>query len=161
MQLRDPLGVAFHFVTPSPWSADEASGGSVYLAQAPIQSAGITTGEPHLAELLVDLGTPDPIRHLQLAACNLWINSSEAHSSTHYDPYHNFLCVVSGFKRATLYSPEHAAALYPQANPCLLPSPVLRFSRPLPCALVFSPPSLLPLSLHPSLLPCRCLSPST
>jgi len=34
-----------------------------------------------------------------LSSINFWMNSAEARSSTHYDPHHNLLCVVSGRKK--------------------------------------------------------------
>jgi hypothetical protein len=34
-----------------------------------------------------------------LASVNLWMNSAQARSSTHYDPHHNLLCLVAGCKQ--------------------------------------------------------------
>lgn len=41
-----------------------------------------------------------------LASINLWMNSAQSRSSTHYDPHHNLLCVISGCKQGntSLYS---------------------------------------------------------
>mmetsp|Transcript_39812 Transcript_39812/g.94556 ORF Transcript_39812/g.94556 Transcript_39812/m.94556 type:complete len:396 (-) Transcript_39812:178-1365(-) len=42
------------------------------------------------------------------------MNSLPVRSSTHYDPYHNLLCVVAGSKSVRLVSPKHTALLYPK-----------------------------------------------
>ncbi|KAI3801029.1 hypothetical protein L1987_29129 [Smallanthus sonchifolius] len=48
-----------------------------------------------------------------LASINLWMNSAQARSSTHYDPHHNLLCVVSGSKQVDLWPPSSSPFLYP------------------------------------------------
>ncbi|KAL0389456.1 UNVERIFIED_CONTAM: hypothetical protein Scaly_0302700 [Sesamum calycinum] len=34
-----------------------------------------------------------------LASVNLWMNNARSRSSTHYDPHHNLLCIISGCKQ--------------------------------------------------------------
>mmetsp|Transcript_27273 Transcript_27273/g.76962 ORF Transcript_27273/g.76962 Transcript_27273/m.76962 type:complete len:528 (+) Transcript_27273:264-1847(+) len=86
---------------------------SPYLAQAPITS--LPGFEQPLTGLLKDISVPEPLRQRTITACNLWMNSEPAQSSTHYDPYHNLLCLVTGHKTAVMHSPKHTAALYPEA----------------------------------------------
>lgn len=48
-----------------------------------------------------------------MANVNFWMSASESKSSTHYDPYHNLLCVVVGQKQVTLWPPCTTPFLYP------------------------------------------------
>ncbi|ONH93488.1 hypothetical protein PRUPE_8G234700 [Prunus persica] len=41
------------------------------------------------------------------------MNNAQARSSTHYDPHHNLLCIVSGCKQVVLWPPSASAILYP------------------------------------------------
>lgn len=41
------------------------------------------------------------------------MNKGHLRSSTHYDPHHNLLCVVSGRKKVTLWPPSASPFLYP------------------------------------------------
>ena len=49
---------------------------------------------------------PPILEAKELASVNLWMNNAQARSSTHYDPHHNLLCIVSGRKQGKkmLYS---------------------------------------------------------
>lgn len=38
-----------------------------------------------------------------MASVNLWMNSAKSRSSTHYDPHHNLLCIVSGCKQGLIF----------------------------------------------------------
>lgn len=38
-----------------------------------------------------------------LSSINLWMNNVQSRSSTHYDPHHNLLCIVSGRKQGKVY----------------------------------------------------------
>ncbi|XP_020579806.1 uncharacterized protein LOC110024269 isoform X2 [Phalaenopsis equestris] len=71
----------------------------VYLAQVPILSAKIREA--------------CPLEILRVESINLWMNRASSRSSTHYDPHHNLLCVVAGFKRAVLWPPSSTPLLYP------------------------------------------------
>ena len=48
---------------------------------------------------LVWLVQPQFLETETLASINLWMNGAQTRSSTHYDPHHNLLCVVSGSKQ--------------------------------------------------------------
>nr|GEY10033.1 2-oxoglutarate (2OG) and Fe(II)-dependent oxygenase superfamily protein [Tanacetum cinerariifolium] len=41
------------------------------------------------------------------------MNGAQTRSSTHYDPHHNLLCVVSGSKQVDLWPPSSSPFLYP------------------------------------------------
>ncbi|CAI0434051.1 unnamed protein product [Linum tenue] len=60
-----------------------------------------------------DLRQPPFLETKELMSINLWMNNSEARSSTHYDPHHNVLCVISGRKKVTLWPPSASPSLYP------------------------------------------------
>ncbi|XP_060181128.1 lysine-specific demethylase JMJ31 isoform X2 [Lycium barbarum] len=83
-----------------------------YLAQVPILNF---EKEEHmqLECLGEDIKTPVPLETKSLASVNLWMNSMKARSSTHYDPHHNLLCIVSGCKEVTLWPPSATPYLYP------------------------------------------------
>ncbi|KAL3359161.1 hypothetical protein AABB24_015965 [Solanum stoloniferum] len=59
------------------------------------------------------LAQPVPLETKSLSSVNLWMNSMKARSSTHYDPHHNLLCIVSGCKEVTLWPPSATPYLYP------------------------------------------------
>ena len=44
-----------------------------------------------------------------LASINLWMNSAQARSSTHYDPHHNLLCIIAGCKQGLLFVSKEAS----------------------------------------------------
>ncbi|KAK4407182.1 hypothetical protein Sango_0299200 [Sesamum angolense] len=48
-----------------------------------------------------------------LASVNLWMNNARSRSSTHYDPHHNLLCIISGCKQVVLWPPSACPYLYP------------------------------------------------
>lgn len=83
----------------------DGSGPKLYLAQAPLTA--------ELATLRVDTATPPAISHLALQSVNLWMSRSATHSSAHYDPQPNLLCVACGHKEVTLWPPECARHLAP------------------------------------------------
>jgi hypothetical protein len=60
-----------------------------------------------------DIQTPTFLDAKSLSSINFWMNSAEARSSTHYDPHHNLLCVVSGRKKVVLWPPSASPSLYP------------------------------------------------
>ncbi|BFG43090.1 hypothetical protein CerSpe_293640 [Prunus speciosa] len=84
----------------------------IYLAQVPIIN---TENEERvqLESLREDFQTPVFLEDKILASTNLWMNNAQARSSTHYDPHHNLLCVVSGCKQVVLWPPSASAMLYP------------------------------------------------
>ncbi|CAN4093670.1 unnamed protein product [Withania somnifera] len=83
-----------------------------YLAQVPILN--FEKKEHMQLECLgEDIQTPVPLETKSLASVNLWMNSMKARSSTHYDPHHNLLCIVSGCKEVTLWPPSATPYLYP------------------------------------------------
>ncbi|KAJ8547561.1 hypothetical protein K7X08_011147 [Anisodus acutangulus] len=84
-----------------------------YLAQVPILN--FEKKEHMQLECLgEDIQTPLPLETKSLASVNLWMNSMKARSSTHYDPHHNLLCLVSGCKEVTLWPPSATPYLYPR-----------------------------------------------
>lgn len=70
-------------------------------------------GRAQLEVLLEDIQMPAFLDKSLLASVNLWINIAEARSSTHYDPHHNLLCLVSGTKKVVLWPPSASPMLYP------------------------------------------------
>jgi hypothetical protein len=48
-----------------------------------------------------------------IASVNLWMNSKQSRSSTHYDPHHNLLCIVACSKQVALWPPSASSVLYP------------------------------------------------
>ncbi|KAL3680095.1 hypothetical protein R1sor_023051 [Riccia sorocarpa] len=84
----------------------------LYLAQVPIYSRE-QEGETALSPLMQDISTPLVLDGIDVWNVNLWMSMKSSRSSTHYDPYHNILCVVAGEKRVTLWPPSAAPYLYP------------------------------------------------
>ncbi|XP_068310810.1 lysine-specific demethylase JMJ31-like isoform X3 [Pyrus communis] len=84
----------------------------IYLAQVPIINTE-TEERVQLGSLREDIQTPAFLEDKVLVAINLWMNNAQARSSTHYDPHHNLLCVVSGCKQVVLWPPSASPMLYP------------------------------------------------
>nr|XP_017186999.2 uncharacterized protein LOC103432306 isoform X2 [Malus domestica] len=84
----------------------------IYLAQVPIINTE-TEERVQLGSLREDIQTPVFLEDKVLVAINLWMNNAQARSSTHYDPHHNLLCVVSGCKQVVLWPPSASSMLYP------------------------------------------------
>ncbi|KAK6164629.1 hypothetical protein DH2020_001493 [Rehmannia glutinosa] len=60
-----------------------------------------------------DIETPAFLEGKVLASINLWMNNARTRSSTHYDPHHNLLCIISGCKQVVLWPPSACPVLYP------------------------------------------------
>ncbi|KAM0998140.1 hypothetical protein FF1_007923 [Malus domestica] len=84
----------------------------IYLAQIPIINTE-TEERVQLGSLREDIQTPVFLEDKVLVSINLWMNNAQARSSTHYDPHHNLLCVVSGRKQVVLWPPSASPMLYP------------------------------------------------
>ncbi|XP_061338117.1 lysine-specific demethylase JMJ31 [Gastrolobium bilobum] len=86
----------------------------IYLAQVPIMN---NDGQERvqLETLKEDIQTPPVLVAKELSSINLWMNNAHARSSTHYDPHHNLLCVVSGRKQVVLWPPSASPSLYPMS----------------------------------------------
>ncbi|XP_022155805.1 uncharacterized protein LOC111022839 isoform X2 [Momordica charantia] len=84
----------------------------LYLAQVPILDFK-NEERVQLEPLRKDIHTPAFLEKKKLASINLWMNSAQSRSSTHYDPHHNVLCIVSGTKQVILWPPSAAPSLYP------------------------------------------------
>ncbi|KAF5810639.1 putative tRNA(Phe) (7-(3-amino-3-carboxypropyl)wyosine(37)-C(2))-hydroxylase [Helianthus annuus] len=84
----------------------------IYLAQVPIMNTE-KEERVQLGVLIEDIQTPLFLETKTLASINLWMNSAQTRSSTHYDPHHNLLCVVSGSKQVDLWPPSSSPFLYP------------------------------------------------
>ncbi|XP_050364652.1 lysine-specific demethylase JMJ31 [Argentina anserina] len=84
----------------------------IYLAQVPIIS-NENEESAQLETLREDIQMPSFLQDKSLISINLWMNNSQARSSTHYDPHHNLLCVVSGCKQVILWPPSATPVLYP------------------------------------------------
>ncbi|XP_017415056.1 lysine-specific demethylase JMJ31 isoform X3 [Vigna angularis] len=84
----------------------------IYLAQVPIMNSD-SQETVQLETLKEDILTPSILASKELSSINLWMNNAEARSSTHYDPHHNLLCIVSGCKRVVLWPPSASPSLYP------------------------------------------------
>ncbi|CAK9309951.1 unnamed protein product [Citrullus colocynthis] len=84
----------------------------LYLAQVPILDV-INEERAQLEPLRKNIQTPVFLEKKKLASINLWMNSAQSRSSTHYDPHHNVLCIVSGRKRVILWPPSATPLLYP------------------------------------------------
>ncbi|PIA45073.1 hypothetical protein AQUCO_01700546v1 [Aquilegia coerulea] len=93
-------------------SASVDSGYHVYLAQVPILNLE-NKENSQLESLGEDIQTPTFVQTRALASINLWMNNAKSRSSTHYDPHHNLLCVVSGCKQVVLWPPSACPLLYP------------------------------------------------
>ncbi|KAG0609283.1 hypothetical protein M758_8G172600 [Ceratodon purpureus] len=83
----------------------------LYLAQAGIFSQESVSPSP-LSALREDIETPSFLQ-TPVSAMNLWMSVNGSRSSTHYDPFHNLLCIVSGCKEVKLWPPSAAPSLYP------------------------------------------------
>ncbi|VVB17064.1 unnamed protein product [Arabis nemorensis] len=86
--------------------------GQIYLAQFPILNDE-KENKVQLKILRQDIQMPTLLGGKSLSSINFWMNSAEARSSTHYDPHHNLLCVVSGCKKVVLWPPSASPSLYP------------------------------------------------
>ncbi|CAH8370543.1 unnamed protein product [Eruca vesicaria subsp. sativa] len=86
--------------------------GQIYLAQFPILNDE-KEEKVQLKILRQDIQTPTLLGEKSLSSINFWMNSAQARSSTHYDPHHNLLCVVSGCKKVVLWPPSASPSLYP------------------------------------------------
>ncbi|CAL5432913.1 unnamed protein product [Camellia sinensis] len=84
----------------------------IYLAQVPIMNSE-NEERVQLATLREDIQMPPFLETKELAAINLWMNNAQSRSSTHYDPHHNLLCIVSGRKQVVLWPPSASPFLYP------------------------------------------------
>ncbi|BBN16930.1 protein MpHDM8 [Marchantia polymorpha subsp. ruderalis] len=84
----------------------------LYLAQVPIYSKE-QEGETMLSPLMQDIELPSVLEGKDVWNINLWMSMKSSRSSTHYDPYHNILCVVAGEKKVSLWPPSAAPYLYP------------------------------------------------
>ncbi len=91
----------------------------LYLQSTPIATC--------LPELLPRLGKL-PFRRQQVEPSRLWIGSGSQVVQLHYDMSSNYLCLLAGRKRVTLFPPE--------ALPCLYPAPPDRGLAGTPCSLV-------------------------
>nr|XP_018686738.1 PREDICTED: uncharacterized protein LOC103999400 isoform X1 [Musa acuminata subsp. malaccensis] len=86
--------------------------GELYVAQVPIMNTERNERCP-LETLTEDIQMPAFLGIKTLASINFWMNMAHSRSSTHYDPHHNLLCVVSGCKRVVLSPPSACSILYP------------------------------------------------
>ncbi|KAL0459485.1 UNVERIFIED_CONTAM: tRNA wybutosine-synthesizing protein 5 [Sesamum latifolium] len=84
----------------------------IYLAQVPIVNAE-NEDKVLLESLREDIETPAFLEGKILASVNLWMNNARSRSSTHYDPHHNLLCIISGCKQVVLWPPSACPYLYP------------------------------------------------
>eukprot|EP00268_Persea_americana_P032769 TRINITY_DN3232_c0_g1_i19.p1 TRINITY_DN3232_c0_g1~~TRINITY_DN3232_c0_g1_i19.p1 ORF type:complete len:538 (-),score=102.32 TRINITY_DN3232_c0_g1_i19:332-1945(-) len=84
----------------------------IYLAQVPILNIESKEKAP-LETLQHDIQMPAFLETKPLASINLWMNSAQSRSSTHYDPHHNLLCIISGCKQVVLWPPSASSFLYP------------------------------------------------
>ncbi|CAJ1969457.1 unnamed protein product [Sphenostylis stenocarpa] len=82
----------------------------IYLAQVPIMNSD-RQENVQLETLKEDIQMPSILVSKELSSINLWMNNAQARSSTHYDPHHNFLCIVSGCKQE---NPDYS--IYPRAE---------------------------------------------
>ncbi|EPS66246.1 hypothetical protein M569_08531, partial [Genlisea aurea] len=83
----------------------------IYLAQVSIHCPD-KKERVQLECLRDDIAMPTFLEGKKLDSINLWMNSAQSRSSTHYDPHHNLLCIVSGDKQVTLWPPSAAPFLY-------------------------------------------------
>ncbi|KAG6511277.1 hypothetical protein ZIOFF_029336 [Zingiber officinale] len=86
--------------------------GELYVAQVPILNLEDKERCP-LRILAEDIQTPIFLQTSTLASINFWMNMAKSRSSTHYDPHHNLLCMVSGCKKVVLWPPSACPILYP------------------------------------------------
>ncbi|KAL3827993.1 hypothetical protein ACJIZ3_016795 [Penstemon smallii] len=92
--------------------AREGAPQQIYLAQVPIVN---TENEEkiQLECLREDIEMPAFLEGKMMTSVNLWMNNARSRSSTHYDPYHNLLCIISGCKQVVLWPPSASPLLYP------------------------------------------------
>ncbi|XP_020520100.1 uncharacterized protein LOC18429593 isoform X1 [Amborella trichopoda] len=81
-----------------------------YLAQVPILNAEDPDKSP-LAPLQGDIQVPLLLERKSISSINFWMNKAQSRSSTHYDPHHNLLCVVTGCKQVVLWPPSATPSL--------------------------------------------------
>ncbi|XP_051142098.1 lysine-specific demethylase JMJ31 isoform X2 [Andrographis paniculata] len=91
---------------------EEACPRQIYLAQVPIMN-GENEENVQLECLQEDIETPSFLVGKILGSVNLWMNNAASRSSTHYDPHHNLLCIISGCKKVVLWPPSASPFLYP------------------------------------------------
>ncbi|GAA0174538.1 protein modifying enzyme [Lithospermum erythrorhizon] len=96
LQLKS-LGLVQSFAEQSTFMHNQALH-QIYLAQVPILNTE-NEEKVQLGCLREDIQSPPFLETKELAAINLWMNSVETRSSTHYDPHHNLLCIVAGCKQ--------------------------------------------------------------
>ncbi|GLT77087.1 hypothetical protein SLA2020_487050 [Shorea laevis] len=92
--------------------AGDSAPKQMYLAQVPIMNAE-NEERVQLDILSEDIQMPAILETKTISSINLWMNSAQARSSTHYDPHNNLLCIVSGCKQVVLWSPSASPMLYP------------------------------------------------
>ncbi|CDP19768.1 unnamed protein product [Coffea canephora] len=63
----------------------------------------ICTEKVQLECLREDVEMPPFLESVTISSINLWMNSAQSRSSTHYDPHHNLLCIVSGCKQGLIF----------------------------------------------------------
>ncbi|KAL3517617.1 hypothetical protein ACH5RR_020206 [Cinchona calisaya] len=85
----------------------------IYLAQVPILNIE-RTEKVQLECLGEDIEMPSFLESKTMASVNLWMNNARSRSSTHYDPHHNLLCIVSGCKQVVLWPPSACPFVYPR-----------------------------------------------
>ncbi|PIN18449.1 Phosphatidylserine-specific receptor PtdSerR, contains JmjC domain [Handroanthus impetiginosus] len=90
----------------------EESPQQIYLAQVPIVNAE-NAEKVQVEPLREDIETPAFLEGKRLESVNLWMNNARTRSSTHYDPHHNLLCIISGCKEVVLWPPSACPVLYP------------------------------------------------
>ncbi|KAH6812891.1 2-oxoglutarate and oxygenase superfamily protein [Perilla frutescens var. frutescens] len=110
-QLRkhEPAGLATQHVD---YALGEESPKQIYLAQVPIMNTE-NEEKSQLECLRDDIETPAFLENKVLASVNLWMNNARTRSSTHYDPHHNLLCIITGCKQVVLWPPSACPFLYP------------------------------------------------
>ncbi|KMT10243.1 hypothetical protein BVRB_5g120010 [Beta vulgaris subsp. vulgaris] len=84
----------------------------IYLAQVPILNRE-NEERVQLQSLQEDIRIPCFLESKNLSSINLWMNDAKSRSSTHYDPHHNLLCVITGCKQVVLWPPSAGPLLYP------------------------------------------------
>lgn len=84
----------------------------IYLAQVSIMNSD-QQENIQLEALREDIQMLPILESKELSSINLWMNNAQARSSTHYDPHHNLLCIVSGWKQVVLWPPSASPSLYP------------------------------------------------
>ncbi|KAG6438282.1 hypothetical protein SASPL_103219 [Salvia splendens] len=88
-----------------------------FMHKLPLDTVSIVNTEneekSQLECLRDDIETPAFLENKILASINLWMNNAKSRSSTHYDPHHNLLCIISGCKQVVLWPPSACPFLYP------------------------------------------------